>query len=89
MLPTKRLERVFRSKLGGEARAVDAEGRLDRRVREILLREHELFEGLDESRMQHIAKRMPMQRCHRGHAIYEPGISSERLYILKEGRARL
>ena len=39
--------------------------------------------------MHRIAERLPMQRYERGSTIYEPGTSGERLFILKEGRARL
>lgn len=87
MVSTKAIEQLFRRTRADER--TSGEGVVRARVREILLSEHDLFEGIEQSRMRRIAERLPMQRCHRGLSIYEPGDTAERLYILKEGRARL
>jgi len=59
------------------------------RLRAALLRESDLFHGLDAEQMAQIAHRLPIATCRRGQLIYIPGETDEALFVLKTGRVRV
>ncbi len=54
-----------------------------------LLREVDLFSGLDSGQLRQISQTLPMQSCRIGGLITSPDDDDEKLYIVKRGRVRL
>lgn len=60
-----------------------------KRLRLALLRESDLFHGIDEEEVDVIAQRLPMATCRSGQIIYAPGETGEALFVLKSGSVRI
>ncbi|HSM38511.1 MAG TPA: Crp/Fnr family transcriptional regulator [Candidatus Limnocylindrales bacterium] len=54
-----------------------------------LLREVDLFDGLDPDQLKEISRTLPMSTCSVGGLVTSPQEADERLYIVKRGRLRL
>ncbi|MFQ5382256.1 MAG: Crp/Fnr family transcriptional regulator [Dehalococcoidia bacterium] len=59
------------------------------RLRASLLSENDLFRGLNEAEMEDIACLLPMVAYHSGAVLYEPGMTDERLFLLKQGSVQI
>ncbi len=59
------------------------------RLRASLLSENDLFRGLDEAEMEDIACLLPMVAYRSGSLLYEPGVTDERLFLLKQGSVQI
>jgi CRP/FNR family transcriptional regulator, cyclic AMP receptor protein len=62
---------------------VDAENKLG------LLREADIFGGLDDEQMQQVEKMTVMSHCRRGRLIYAPEETPEALFLLKKGKVNV
>jgi CRP/FNR family cyclic AMP-dependent transcriptional regulator len=74
-----------RRRLDQEPRGLDQ----DHATKLGLLRETDLFQGLDEIQMARVEKITVMARCDRGRLVYSPGSTDETLFLLKAGRVRI
>lgn len=54
-----------------------------------LLREVDLFDGLEPEQLREISRTLPMSTCNVGGLVTSPQDGDERLYIVKRGRLRL
>jgi CRP-like cAMP-binding protein len=59
------------------------------RLRDRLLSQNDLFQGLGAEEMTSIAGKLPMATCGRGQLLYAPGETGEALFILKAGQVRV
>lgn len=58
-------------------------------LRDRLLSQSDLFQGMDRTEMEGIGSRLPMATASRGQMIYTPGETQEALFLLKSGQVRL
>lgn len=58
-------------------------------LRNALLSQNDLFQGVAEEEMEQIGDRLPMATARRGQLIYAPGETPEALFLLKSGRVRV
>ncbi len=59
------------------------------RLRNALLSENDLFQGLAAHEMDEIADRLPMATARSGELVYAPGETGEALFLLKSGSVRI
>lgn len=55
----------------------------------VLLKQHHLFQGLNEAQIAHVVNRLERVETNKGEVIYEQGEHGESFYIIFRGRVRL